>query len=89
MPSPPLTPDQRVMRARIAANERWSRQDPKPATDRAREAFLARFENAVDPNRELPEGERARRALAARRAYFLRLSLKSARARQARKVGAK
>jgi len=41
----------------------------------ARTAFLARFEDEVDPDRRLSEAERSRRGLIARRAYFARLTL--------------
>lgn len=44
----------------------------------ARAAFLRKFEDQVDPERVLPEGERAKRASAARRAHFLTLAAKSA-----------
>jgi hypothetical protein len=43
----------------------------------------ARFLREVDLNNELSEGERNRRAEAARRAYYQRLALASAKARKA------
>lgn len=46
------------------------------------EAFAARFERQVDPNGVLPPAERARRAEAARRAYFTELALRSSQARR-------
>jgi hypothetical protein len=46
--------------------------------------MLEKFEDEVDPNRELPEAERAHRAEFARKAYFQRLALKSAQARRRR-----
>ena len=48
----------------------------------ARDAFLAKFEDLVDPDHELHPQERARRAGNARRAHFTRLALRSAQARQ-------
>ena len=45
----------------------------------------AKFLREVDPNNELPEAERRRRAESARRAYYQRLDLASAKARKARK----
>jgi hypothetical protein len=60
--------------------------DPREYTAKARATFLRRFEDEVDPDRELPEPERLRRAEAARKAYFTKLALKSAQAR--RKVNA-
>jgi len=43
---------------------------------------LARFLDEVDPQRELPEHERERRAIAARKRYFSALALRSSRARR-------
>lgn len=76
-----LTPEQRSQRARIAALSRWAGEDPRPATERARRGFDARFLDQVDPDRILPEHERERRAAAAMRAHMQRLALKSSRAR--------
>lgn len=59
-----------------------ARHDAKLTTAAARRAFMDRFEREVDPDATLPLDERVRRANHARRAYFLRLSLISARARR-------
>jgi hypothetical protein len=80
-----LTPKERSLRASIAANTRWSREDPRPALAEVRAGFARRFEDKVDPDRSLPADERARRARAAMRAHMQSLSLKSAKAR--RKAG--
>lgn len=86
--SAPLTPEERRLRASIAANVRWSREkDRTAATAAATAASLARFEREVDPDGVLPPEERARRADNARRAYFQRLALKSSRARRAKREG--
>lgn len=77
-----LSPEQRSLRARLAAHTLHSQVDPTEHTAPARAAFMQRFLDEVDPNRELPEAERARRAEHARKAYFYRLSLKSAQARR-------
>lgn len=80
-----LTPEQRTLRGRLAAQVRWSAQDPVEGTARARAASpssLAYFEAKVDPTGELPDAERLRRAESARRAYFTRLALASSRARR-------
>lgn len=61
--------------------------DGREVTASARAKFLARFIAEVDPNLELPEAERERRAVAARKAYFAQLAYKSAIAR-ARKAAA-
>ncbi|MGI8681956.1 MAG: hypothetical protein ACR2JO_07485 [Mycobacteriales bacterium] len=83
----PLTPEQRALRARIAAHTRWAHDDdPVGATVPARTAFLRRFETQVDPDGVLPPEVRARRADHAKSAYFLKLALASAKAR--RKAGA-
>ena len=82
-----LTPKERSLRASIAANTRWSREDPGPALAKVREGYTRRFEDVVDPARSLSEAERARRARAAMRAHMQSLSLKSSKARAARKAG--
>jgi hypothetical protein len=80
-----VTPAQRVLRARIAANTRWSREDGVAGTEAARAAarakLMVRFEDEVDPERRLPPEERAKRAERARRAHFQRLALASAKKR--------
>ena len=83
MPAQPLlTPAQRTMRARIAANTRWSREDGKANAVRAQAGLLAKFVDQVDPDRVLPEAERQRRAEAARRAHMQRLAFRSSKARR-------
>lgn len=79
-----LSPSERSLRARLGAHTMHSQRDPKETTAAAREAFLARFERQVDPNSELPEPERRRRAQHALKAHMAALSLKSARARASR-----
>jgi hypothetical protein len=79
-----LTPEQRVLRARMAAYRLHATHDPRETTRKAREAFAERFEREVDPDGVLPPAERARRAEAARRAYFTGLALRSSRARRRR-----
>ena len=83
-----LTPGERRLRASVAAHTRWSRTvDRTEATRAAREAFLRRFEDHVDPNKELRPDVRRRNAESARRAYFQKLAYMSARARRARRAG--
>ena len=84
MPASRLTPEQRSTRASIAANERWSREDPKPALEPAHEGYRRKWLDQVDPDRVLSEAERNRRADAAMRAHMQRLALKSSRARAKR-----
>lgn len=79
----PATPSERVLKARLAAHERWAHtEDRAAATAPARAAALARFESEVDPDRTLSPEERAYRAEHARKAYFQRLALKSAQSRR-------
>src|SRR5262245_40922141 len=84
MPAENLLPSERSLRARIAAHSRWAQEDRVAGTQAARAAFLARFEREVDPERVLSNTERSRRAESAKKAYFTRLALRSARARSAR-----
>ena len=91
MPNPPgisnLTPVRRHIRASIAANVRWSREDPAANAARGQAGLLARFERearAADPT--LPDAEVARRAQSAYRAHMARLAFASSKAR-ARKGG--
>lgn len=54
-----MTPEQRRLRAKIAANARWSQ--PMARTDQAaaaREAIHTRLERQVDPDGLLPQAER-------------------------------
>jgi hypothetical protein len=77
--SGPLTPEERSLRSRIAAHTRWAHEgDRRQATQPARDRFLARFEDEVDPERKLSPAERQRRAESARRAHMLGLARKSA-----------
>jgi hypothetical protein len=68
---------------RIGAHSAHSRHDSRDLAANARAAFLETFLHQVDPNRELPEAERRRRAEHAKKAYFARLTLKSAQVRRA------
>lgn len=82
MSADPLTPEQRTLRARLAAHTLHSKVDSRVHTQPAREAFLARFEREVDPDRLLSDVERKRRADAARKAYFTSLAFKSSKTRR-------
>lgn len=77
-----LSPSEASLRGRIGAYRLHATHDPRETTSKARETFLSRFEREVDPERALPEAERTRRAMMARKAYFASLALKSARARR-------
>jgi hypothetical protein len=77
-----LTPEQRTQRARVAALWMHAKNDSRATSAPGRTAFMARFEDMVDPDRVLPEAERRRRADLAKRAHFQALAYKSAKARQ-------
>jgi hypothetical protein len=84
-----MTPEQRRLRAQIAANTRWSREDPLPTAIRGQAGLTAKFEREIRsefPN--LPDHEVARRVESARKAHFARLALKSAKARSRSRSGA-
>ncbi|OBG60826.1 hypothetical protein, partial [Mycobacterium sp. E735] len=89
---PPVEADEgtakmRSMRGRIGAYESWARTSDRPArTWPARKAALDRFEREIDPDGVLTPQERAKRAEWARKAFMQRLALKSAAARQRRKI---
>lgn len=73
---------QRSLRGRIGAYVMHSRNDSRAVTAKARATFMGRFEVEVDPDAVLPAAERARRAAAARKAYFARLAFRAAQARR-------
>lgn len=79
----PMSPNERRLRSQIAANESWKNTPDRSArTAPARASMLAKFDREVDPDGTLAPEERARRAEYARKAYFQRLALKSARSRR-------
>lgn len=71
-----------ALRGRIGAFAQHALHDPRETTKAARTAFLGKFLIEVDPECQLPEAERVRRAEAARKAYFSRLAYLSAKARR-------
>lgn len=78
-----MTPQQRTLRARIAAHTQWANTENRTArTSAARKAAYDRFDKQVDPDGTLPPDERAKRAANARRAHMLSLAAKSADARR-------
>lgn len=70
---------------RIGAYRLHALHPANETTRAARAAFLARFEREVDPEGVLDPEDRAARAAAARKAYMLRLALKSREARRRRR----
>ena len=84
---PASTPSERRLVARAAAHQSWATTANRTArTANARDAFLTKFEEQVDPDRQLPDDERARRATNARKAYFATLARKSAQRRRGREA---
>jgi hypothetical protein len=80
-----LNPEERAMRARLAAHTSWANTSDRSArTAPARRAFMKRFEDQVDPDRKLSPHERAQRAEHAMKAHMTRAALKSAQARRRR-----
>lgn len=80
---PASNPSHRRLAAVIGASALHAQG--KTNTAPARDAFMAKFEVEVDPDGTLEPAERARRAEHARRLYFARLALKSAKARTERR----
>lgn len=72
----------RITRARNAALTRHAYSDTVVAPKRARDAFMAKFDDEVDPERVLDPVEREARARRARRVYMSNLA--RARHRKAR-----
>ena len=78
-----MDPDERSLRARLAAHTSWAKTpDPASRTAKARKVAMDRFEREVDPDGTLPPAERVRRAEHAKKAYFTRIALESARVRR-------
>jgi hypothetical protein len=80
-----LTPAQRQLRASIAANTSWSREDPAANATRGQSGLLARFEReAREAEPGLSDAEYARRAESLRQAHMQRMAYASSRARSLR-----
>lgn len=72
-----MTPDERRLRARIAAHARWKTcPDRRAATAPARAAFMDKFEIEVDPDGVLDFEERQIRARHALAEHMARLQLR-------------
>jgi hypothetical protein len=83
-----LTPEQRRIRASIAAHTRWSREDPAASAQRGQAGLRTRFDREVrEAEPGLSEAEYARRAESAFKAHMAGLALASSKARGARKAG--
>lgn len=78
------THSQRVLHGRLGAYTLRSRYGSAQLVRPAREAFWSKFEREVGPDGLLTPAERTRRAGMARKAYFTRLAIRSARVRAQR-----
>lgn len=71
-----MTPEQRRQRAKLAANSRWSRPFAREEqAEAAREALWRRFEDEVDPDRQLAEELRRQLAMNAAKAHSARMNM--------------
>lgn len=78
----PLTPEQRRLRAQIAAQQRWAQPGArKRQSDTIAEARIRRHETLVDPDGTLDPKERRQCAEASLKAEMTRLALKASKAR--------
>ena len=79
-----MTPEQRHLRAQIAANSRWSRQFAREdQADASRAAIFARLEREVDPKGRLAPDQRAVLVKAAARRLSAKMNAAKARKRAA------
>ncbi len=80
---PARDPAHRALISSIGAHSSWAKTSDRAArTAPARQAVFDKYEREVDPDGVLTPEERTTRAAHARRAYMLRLALKSAEARR-------
>ena len=78
-----LTPEQRSLRAQVAAHSRWSKPGARERQAHViSEARLALHEQLVDPDGALDPAERRQLAENSLRAEMARLALRSSRARK-------
>jgi hypothetical protein len=78
-----MTPEERHLRAKIAANVRWSKPMARAdQADAARAAIFARLERQVDPQGMLSPAERDQLVQSAARALAARLVAARIRKRQ-------
>lgn len=82
-----LTPGQRALRAQVAAHTSWANTpDRAQRTAAGRHAALNRFERAVrEQYPDLSDAEVVVRAEHAKKAFYLKMALRSAQVRAARK----
>jgi hypothetical protein len=61
---------------------RWAKESRAVASERQRRNIHQRFEDLVDPDRTLPESERAQRARSAMQAHMAKMTFASIKARK-------
>jgi hypothetical protein len=85
-----LTPEQRTLRARLAAHESWANTEDRSARTsaghKASPASLDYWLDRVDPDGTMTDEARRKTADSARKAYMTRLAFAASRARS-RKAG--
>ena len=83
-----LSPEQRKLRAQIAAQSRWASPGArKRQSDAIRESRIRHHEQLVDPDSTLDPKERRACAEASLKVEMTRLAFRAAKARQAGKGG--
>jgi hypothetical protein len=82
-----LTPEQRSIRARIAASTRWAAEDGQANGRRGQKGLRDKYvREAREKFPGLPEDQIQRRAAHALRAHMLQMALKSSKARETRRT---
>jgi len=77
-----LTPEQRTMRARIAARARWSKEDPNPALARVRDGNLDKYRREILAEQPgVTEPELSRRAHSRLCEHMTRIAFERSRGR--------
>lgn len=75
-----MTPEQRRLKAQMAANARWSRPTARDEqAEAARAALWRRFEQQVDPDGVLSDEKRRQLAMNAAKAHSAKMNLRQRR----------
>lgn len=83
--SPVVTPEEKRLRAQVAALTRWSKENPAAQAASGQAGLQAKFiREAFEADPAITDEEAARRGLAAWRAHLARMSLAASRARTKR-----
>lgn len=85
----PLTPGERVLRARLAAHaSHAATANPSARAAKGAAGLLAKFEREIDPDNQLTPEDRRRRAQHRYKQHMTALALQSSKARRARREAA-